>query len=65
MKNVGGMENPEAAETGEVPYIDRKDLWNIVEIHARREPCIVDLHAFNFVFHEEPSPTVMHCLAVG
>ena len=57
------MKNAKAAETGEVPHMDRKDLRNIMEIHARsdRSPnrpradawaVIVDVRAF----------AVMHCL---
>jgi len=50
------MQYTQPLEPLEVTNVNRQDLWNTVNVHARSKPGIVDLHAFDFVLHKEPPP---------
>ena len=64
LRNIGGVENSQIHEAGEVPNVNCQQLRNAVDKHTGGESGIVDLHAFDFVLNQQPAPAVMHCLAV-
>jgi hypothetical protein len=43
------VENAETVEASEVPDIDGQQLLDAMDIHARRQPGVMDLHALNVI----------------
>lgn len=58
------MEHAESVKTPEVPNVDRKQLGHAVDMHTRRQSCIVDLRALNVMRDEERALAVMNLAAV-
>jgi hypothetical protein len=49
------MDNAEIGEAPEVPHIDGRQSADAMDIHACRQPGIVDLHALD-VMHDQKRP---------
>ena len=62
---VGWMDGEEQREALKVPDVDSQHLRDAVNIHARRDPGIVNLHAPDFLGQEQLPPTVMDIAAFG
>src|ERR1017187_2478939 len=58
------MDRAESFESLEIPDIDGRQLRDAVNVHARSQAGIVDLHALDVVHDEKPPPTIMHVAAV-
>jgi hypothetical protein len=58
------MDRAESLESLEIPDIDGRQLRDAVNVHARSQTGIVDLHALDVVRDEKPPPTIMHVAAV-
>ena len=58
------MDDAVSLEALKVRGVDGQQLRDAVNIHARGQSRIVDLHSLNFVRDEKPAPTVMHIAAV-
>ena len=48
----GWMDGPEQGEALKVPDVDGKQLRDPMNVHTRREPGIMNLHASDFVGHQ-------------
>ena len=49
---------------GKVANVDRDQLGDTVNIHARGKPCVMHANAFDLMFHKKTPPLVMDSLAV-
>jgi len=58
------MHDAEQREPLKVPDVDGRQLRDAVNIHAGREPRVMDLYALDFVREEKLPPAVMHVAAV-
>jgi hypothetical protein len=58
------MHNAEALETTEVPDIDGQQLSNAMNIHARCQASVMDLHTLNVMGDKQGSPSVMYFPAI-
>ena len=58
------MDRTEPFESLEIPDIDRQQLRNAMNVHARGHAGIVDLHALDVVRDQQPPPTIVHVAAV-
>ena len=58
------MENAEALEAPEVPDIEGEQLLDAMDVHACRQPGIMDLHALNMVRDKQGPPAVMNFPAI-
>jgi hypothetical protein len=58
------MDRAETLESLEISDIDGQQLRNAVNIHARGQASIVDLHALDVVRDEKLTPTIMDVAAV-
>jgi len=64
VSHLGGMDRAETLESLEISDIDGQQLRNAVNIHARGQASIVDLHALDVVRDEKLTPTIMDVAAV-
>jgi hypothetical protein len=62
--HASGMDHPEPLESSEIANIDRQQLCNAVNVHARGQTGIMDLHALDFVRDEKTPPSIMHSATV-
>lgn len=58
------MEDVEVTEPSEVSNIDGEDLPYAIDVHARSQPRVVDLHALNVMSDKQRPPAVMDFLVV-
>jgi hypothetical protein len=57
--------NLETIEASEIAAIHRQHLPNAMNIHACRQPGVVDLYTLNMVYDKQWSPTIVDLAAVG
>ena len=58
------MRNSKTNKSLAVPYVNRWQLVDGVNIHAGRQPCVMHLHAVNAVLDEQRAPALMGFAAV-
>ena len=54
------MNNANSVKAPEVPNIDGQQLPNAMDIHACRQPGVVDLHTLNVMRDQQRPPAVVH-----
>lgn len=54
------MENAEFVDAAEIPHVDGQQLPNPMDIHARRQPGVMNLHTLNVVRDQKRPPAVVN-----
>jgi hypothetical protein len=62
MDHLGRMNGPESFEPLEVPDIKGQQLRDAVNVHARGQAGVMDLHAFDPVGDEKPPPQITRAM---
>jgi hypothetical protein len=58
------MDSADQREALKVTDVDRQQLCDAMNVHARRDPGIMDLHASDFLVQEQVPPVIMDGAAV-
>lgn len=58
------MHHLKPVKSPKIAYINRQYFPDAVDIHARRQSSVMDLHALNVVRHQQRAPAVVYLAAV-
>jgi hypothetical protein len=58
------MDNAEIGEAPEIPDIDGQQPANTMHVHARRQSCVMDLHALDVMRYQKRPPALVDLPAI-